>query len=45
MSIKKIFERQEIRFLFVGGLNTLVGYGIYAILLFLNINYLLANTI
>lgn len=45
MSIKKIFERQEIRFLFVGGLNTLVGYGIYAILLFLNIHYLVANTI
>ena len=41
----KIFKIQEIRFLFVGGLNTIVGYGIYAILIFLNINYLLSNTI
>lgn len=45
MSLKKLFERQEIRFLFVGGLNTLVGYGVYALLLLLNINYLIANTI
>ena len=43
--MKKIFERQEFRFLFVGGLNTLVGYGVYAILLLLNLNYLIANTI
>ena len=43
--IKKIWQKQEIRFLFVGGLNTLVGYGIYAILLFLIVNYLIANTI
>ena len=41
----KIFKIQEIRFLFVGALNTIVGYGIYAILIFLNINYLLSNTI
>ena len=41
----KIFKIQEIRFLFVGGLNTIVGYGIYAILIFLNIHYLLSNTI
>ena len=31
--------------MFVGGLNTLVGYGVYAILLFLNFNYLIANSI
>lgn len=43
--IKKIFEYQQIRFLFVGGLNTLVGYGSYALLLFLGLNYFLANTI
>ena len=42
--IEKLFKRQEIRFLFVGGLNTVVGYGLYALLLFLNINYLIANT-
>lgn len=41
----KIWRKQEFRFLFVGGLNTLFGYGLYAILLFLNINYLVANTI
>lgn len=43
--LKQILKRQEIRFLFVGCLNTLVGYGLYAILLFLNVNYLIANTI
>ena len=35
----KIFKIQGIRFLFVGGLNTIVGYGIYAILIFLNAVY------
>lgn len=43
--INKVFSYQGIRFLFVGGLNTIVGYGIYALLLYLNVNYLLANTI
>ena len=43
--IKSIFKIQQIRFLFVGGLNTIVGYGTYAILILLNVNYLLANTI
>ena len=43
--IKKIFSYQGIRFLFVGGLNTIVGYGVYALLLYLNVNYLVANTI
>ena len=43
--IKKLFARQGFRFLFVGGLNTLVGYGVYAILLFLHFNYLVANSI
>lgn len=42
---QKIQNRQEIRFLIVGGLNTLVGYGIFAILVYFQINYLLANTI
>ena len=32
--IKKLFKYKEIRFLFVGGINTIVGYGSYAILLF-----------
>ena len=43
--IKKIFSYQPIRFLFVGGLNTLVGYGVYALLVYLGVNYLIANTV
>ncbi len=43
--LKKLLERQEIRFLFVGVLNTIVGYGIYAILVFFDMHYLIANTI
>lgn len=43
--IKNLFEIQEIRFLFVGGLNTIVGYGSYAILICFGMNYLLANTL
>ena len=43
--MRNLIARQEIRFLFVGMLNTIVGYGIYAILIFFNINYLLANTL
>ena len=44
MSLKKLFAKQEIRFLMVGVLNTIVGYGFYALFLALNINYLVANT-
>lgn len=40
----KLFKSQEIRFLFVGGLNTLVGYGLYALFLYIKIPYLVANT-
>ena len=36
--MRNLIARQEIRFLFVGMLNTIVGYGIYAILIFFNIN-------
>ena len=43
--IKNLFSIQGIRFLFVGGLNTLVGYGLYALFLYFHINYLLANTL
>lgn len=43
--IKRMFSNQKIRFLFVGGLNTIVGYGSFALLLFMNLNYLVANTI
>lgn|SRR5574344_402256 len=41
--IKKIYNKKEIRFLFVGGLNTLIGYGTYALFIYLNMNYFLAN--
>lgn len=43
--IKKIFEYQQIRFLFVGGLNTMVGYGTYALFLWLGLNYFYSNSI
>ena len=43
--IKNLFKIEQIRFLFVGGLNTIVGYGTYALLIMMNLNYLLANTI
>ena len=43
--IKKLTGKKEIRFLIVGGLNTVVGYGLYALFLSIGINYLLANTL
>lgn len=38
-------SKRFIKFIFVGILNTIVGYGSYGILLFLGINYLIANTL
>ncbi|MDR2975906.1 MAG: GtrA family protein [Streptococcaceae bacterium] len=43
--LKVLNQRQEIRFIEVGIINTIVGYGTYALLVFLGINYLIANTI
>ncbi len=43
--IKKLFSYRWFRFLFVGGINTIVGYGSYALLIFFKINYLLATTL
>lgn len=43
--VKKLFSYQPIRFLFVGGLNTMVGYGLYALFLYIGVNYLIANTL
>ena len=43
--IKRLLNRQEIRFIFVGGLNTLIGYGLYALFVYIGINYLVSNTI
>lgn len=39
---KKIFKIQFIRFLFVGGLNTLFGYGVFVLLLFVGLHYSIA---
>lgn len=35
--VSKLFERSFVRFLFVGGLNTAFGYGVYALLLILKL--------
>ncbi len=43
--IERLKNRQEIRFVIVGLLNTLVGYGIYALLVFIGLNYLISNTV
>ena len=37
-----LFNNKFIRFLMVGGINTLFGYSVYALLLFLNFHYSLA---
>lgn len=43
--IKKLLNKQGFRFLMVGGINTAVGYGAYALLLFFGMQYLVANTL
>lgn len=43
--IKKLFHDKRIRFLFVGGLNTAVGYGFYALFIFFGWNAYLATTL
>lgn len=43
--INDIFKNQGFRFLFVGGLNTIVGYGIYSLLIYFKVHYLIANSI
>ena len=41
-----LFWRQRwFRFLFIGSINTLLAYGIYAFFLFLGLNYALANLV
>jgi putative flippase GtrA len=39
---KKILERRFVRFLLVGGLNTIFGYGIFALLIYFGMHYSLA---
>ena len=43
--IKHLFEHKEIRFLFVGGINTAVGYGTFALCIFLGLHYVFAQLI
>ena len=43
--IRTIWSIRFVRFLFVGGLNTLFSYVIYAILILLNVHYTLATLI
>lgn len=40
--IKKILERRFVRFLLVGGLNTLFGYGVFVSLIYIGLHYSLA---
>lgn len=42
LSEEKIISLKQARFLFVGLINTIVGYSIYALLIFLNVPYLTA---
>jgi len=39
---KKILERRFIRFLLVGGVNTLFGYGVFVSLIYIGLHYSLA---
>ncbi|MFC1566314.1 GtrA family protein [bacterium] len=40
--IKKMFRIRFIRFLFVGGLNTLFGYSLFSLCIFLGLHYAIA---
>ncbi|MEI7690642.1 MAG: GtrA family protein [bacterium] len=42
--INKI-DKRFIKFLFVGGLNTIFGYGLFAFFIFLHLNYIVAITL
>jgi len=41
-AIKKIMDRRFIRFLLVGALNTVFGYGVYALFVFIGLHFSLA---
>ena len=43
--IRNLIDKQGIRFIIVGFLNTVVGYGFYSLFIFLGIYYLIANTL
>lgn len=42
--VKRLFNDKRLRFLFVGGLNTAVGYGFYAFFIFIMLNPYVATT-
>ena len=41
--MKRLFSNQLIRFLFVGGLNTVFGYSVYALFLFVGLHFAVAT--
>lgn len=41
----RIWGNRFIRFLFVGGLNTLFGYSVFALFIYLGLNYVIALTL
>lgn len=41
--VKKALALKFVRFILVGGLNTLFGYGLYALLIFIGLHYSLAS--
>ncbi|TAN34191.1 GtrA family protein [Patescibacteria group bacterium] len=42
MNLRRIFENKFIRFLAVGGINTIFGYGVFALMIFFGLHYALA---
>jgi putative flippase GtrA len=43
MPVKPLYHSRIVRFLVVGGVSTAFSYGVYAFLLFLGLNYAIAN--
>jgi putative flippase GtrA len=43
--LKSLFEDQRIRFLIVGGINTIVGYGAFAFFIWAGLHYFYANVL
>ena len=41
-TVKKLWESRFIRFLFIGGLNTLFGYGVFSLMIYLGLHYTLS---
>jgi putative flippase GtrA len=43
--IHRLWEHSFLRFLFIGGINTLFGYGVFALFIFLGLHYSIAAII